>query len=185
MSNQIISLAKEKMTKAVSAYSRELATVRAGRANPAILDRVLVEYYGAPTPLNQMANISVPEARLLLITPYDKTVINDMDKAIQKADLGLNPSNDGTVIRITFPPLTEERRRDLVKSVKKLAEDAKVAVRNIRRDANDDLKKAEKNGDITEDELRGLVEDIQKQTDSHIEKIDGISKDKEKEIMEV
>ncbi len=142
MSNQIISLAKEKMTKAVSAFSRELATVRAGRANPAILDRVTVEYYGAPTPLNQMANISVPEARLLLITPYDKTVINDMDKAIQRADLGLNPSNDGTVIRITFPPLTEERRRDLVKVVKKSAEDAKVAVRNDRRDANDDLKKA-------------------------------------------
>jgi ribosome recycling factor len=185
MSNQIISLAKEKMTKAVSAFSRELATVRAGRANPAILDRVTVEYYGAPTPLNQMANISVPEARLLLITPYDKTVINDMDKAIQKADLGLNPSNDGTVIRITFPPLTEERRRDLVKVVKKSAEDAKVAVRNVRRDANDDLKKAEKNGEITEDELRGLVEDIQKQTDSHIEKIDAITKDKEKEIMEV
>lgn len=185
MSNQIISLSKERMAKAVSAFSRELATVRAGRANPAILDKVTVEYYGAPTPLNQMANISVPEARLLLITPYDKTVINEMDKAIQRADLGLNPSNDGTVIRITFPPLTEERRRDLVKVVKKSAEDAKVAVRNIRRDANDDLKKAEKNGDITEDELRGLVEDIQKQTDSHIEKIDNITKEKEKEIMEV
>ncbi|MBP0726210.1 ribosome recycling factor [Bacillus sp. RG28] len=185
MANQIISSAKEKMTKAVSAYSRELATVRAGRANPAILDKVVVDYYGAPTPINQMANISVPEARLLMITPYDKSILSEIDKAIQKADLGLNPSNDGSIIRIAFPALTEERRKDLVKVVKKYAEDAKVAVRNVRRDANDDLKKLEKNGDITEDELRGYSDDIQKQTDAHIEKIDSITKEKEKEILEV
>jgi ribosome recycling factor len=185
MGNQIISSAKEKMTKAVSAYSRELATVRAGRANPAILDKIVVDYYGAPTPINQLANISVPEARLLLISPYDKSVLTEIDKAIQKADIGLNPSNDGTIIRIAFPALTEERRKDLVKVVKKYAEDAKVAIRNIRRDANDDLKKLEKNGDITEDELRGFSDDIQKQTDAHIEKVDSITKEKEKEILEV
>lgn len=185
MANQIISSAKEKMTKAVAAYSRELATVRAGRANPAILDKVVVDYYGAPTPINQMANVSVPEARLLMITPYDKSILSEIEKAIQKADLGLNPSNDGTIIRIAFPALTEERRKDLVKVVKKYAEDAKIAVRNIRRDGNDDLKKLEKNGDITEDELRGYSDDIQKQTDAHIEKIDSITKEKEKEILEV
>lgn len=185
MAKQVLNGAKDKMEKAIGAYSRELATVRAGRANPALLDKVMVEYYGAPTSLNQLASISVPEARLLVIQPYDKTIIGSIEKAIMKADLGLTPSSDGSLIRISIPALTEERRRELVKVVKKYAEEAKVAIRNIRRDANDDLKKIEKNGEITEDELRVNTDEIQKLTDSHIAKIDAISKDKEKEIMEV
>jgi ribosome recycling factor len=185
MGQQVLSNAKEKMEKAVAAYSRELSTVRAGRASASVLDKVQVDYYGAPTPVVQLANITVPEARLLVIQPYDKTSIGDIEKAILKADLGLNPSNDGTVIRIAFPALTEERRRELVKVVKKYSEDAKVAVRNVRRDANDDLKKLEKNGDITEDDLRGYTEDIQKETDKYIAKVDDVTKNKEKEIMEV
>lgn len=176
---------KERMEKAIGAYQRELATVRAGRANPSLLDKVTVEYYGAQTPLNQIASITVPEARMLLITPYDKTALGDIEKAIQKADLGVTPSNDGNIIRITIPPLTEERRKELAKLVKKYSEDAKVAVRNIRRDANDDLKKLEKNGEMTEDELRSSTEDVQKLTDEYVSKIDEITKDKEKEIMEV
>lgn len=173
------------MEKAVAAYQRELATVRAGRANPSLLDKVTVEYYGAQTPLNQLASITVPEARMLVITPYDKTALGDIEKAIQKADLGVTPTNDGSIIRITIPPLTEERRKELAKLVKKYSEDAKVAVRNIRRDANDDLKKLEKNGEMTEDELRSSTEDVQKLTDEYVSKIDEITKDKEKEIMEV
>ncbi|MDM5156011.1 ribosome recycling factor [Bacillus sp. DX1.1] len=185
MGQQVLKATNEKMEKAVSAYSRELSTVRAGRASAAVLDKVQVDYYGAPTPVVQLANITVPEARLLVIQPYDKSSLGDIEKAILKADLGLNPSNDGTVIRIAFPALTEERRRDLVKTVKKYAEEAKVAVRNVRRDANDDLKKLEKSGDITEDDLRGYAEDIQKETDKYIAKVDEIAKNKEKEIMEV
>ncbi|MGE7200782.1 ribosome recycling factor [Bacillus haynesii] len=176
---------KERMEKAIGAYQRELATVRAGRANPSLLDKVTVEYYGAQTPLNQIASITVPEARMLVITPYDKTALGDIEKAIQKADLGVTPSNDGNIIRITIPALTEERRKELAKLVKKYSEDAKVAVRNIRRDANDDLKKLEKNGEMTEDELRSSTEDVQKLTDEYVSKIDEITKDKEKEIMEV
>ena len=185
MGQQVLKSSNEKMEKAVAAYSRELATVRAGRANASVLDKVQVDYYGAPTPVVQLANITVPEARLLVIQPYDKTSIGDIEKAILKADLGLNPSNDGTVIRIAFPALTEERRRDLVKVVKKYAEEAKVAVRNVRRDGNDDLKKLEKAGEITEDDLREYTEDIQKETDKYIAKVDEIAKNKEKEIMEV
>ncbi|KKB75576.1 ribosome recycling factor [Bacillus sp. FSL M8-0052] len=185
MSNQVMNETKERMEKAVAAYQRELATVRAGRANPSLLDKVTVEYYGAQTPLNQLSSITVPEARMLVITPYDKTALGDIEKAIQKADLGVTPTNDGSIIRITIPPLTEERRKELVKLVKKYSEDAKVAVRNIRRDANDDLKKLEKNGEMTEDELRSSTEDVQKLTDEYVSKIDEITKDKEKEIMEV
>ncbi|AGN36275.1 ribosome recycling factor [Bacillus paralicheniformis] len=185
MSTQVMNETKERMEKAIGAYQRELATVRAGRANPSLLDKVTVEYYGAQTPLNQIASITVPEARMLLITPYDKTALGDIEKAIQKADLGITPSNDGNIIRITIPPLTEERRKELAKLVKKYSEDAKVAVRNIRRDANDDLKKLEKNGEMTEDELRSSTEDVQKLTDEYVSKIDEITKDKEKEIMEV
>ena len=185
MSTQVMNETKERMQKAISAYQRELATVRAGRANPSLLHKVTVEYYGAQTPLNQIASITVPEARMLLITPYDKTALGDIEKAIQKADLGITPSNDGNIIRITIPPLTEERRKELAKLVKKYSEDAKVAVRNIRRDANDDLKKLEKNGEMTEDELRSSTEDVQKLTDEYVSKIDEITKDKEKEIMEV
>lgn len=185
MPKQVISNAKSKMEKAISAYTRELATIRAGRANASLLDKVFVDYYGAPTPINQLAGVSVPEARLLVIQPYDKTILGEIEKAILKSDLGLNPTNDGSVIRIAIPALTEERRKELVKVVKKEAEEAKIAIRNIRRDGNEDLKKLEKNGEITEDDLRGYSDDIQKITDQHISKIDDITKDKEKEILEV
>ncbi len=185
MPKSTLNQVKDKMDKAIQAYSRELATVRAGRANPALLDKVTVDYYGAPTPINQLGSINVPEARMLVIQPYDKTVLGNIEKAIIKADLGLNPSNDGSIIRIAIPALTEERRRELVKVVKKYSEDAKIAIRNIRRDGNDDLKKLEKNGDITEDELRGYTDDVQKLTDDYIAKVDSVTKEKEKEIMEV
>lgn len=185
MSAEIIKDAQERMKKAIEALGRELAKLRAGRANPAILDRVTVEYYGAETPLNQLATISVPEARLLAIQPFDKSSISDIERAILKSDLGLTPSNDGTLIRITIPPLTEERRKELVKLVKKSAEDAKVAVRNVRRDANDALKKVQKDGDLTEDELRRSTDEVQKLTDKAITDVDEVSEKKEKEIMEV
>jgi ribosome recycling factor len=185
MPKSVIANTKDRMAKAIQSYSRELASVRAGRASASLLDRITVEYYGAPTPVNQLAGISVPEARLLVIQPYDRSVLGDIEKAILKSDLGLNPSNDGTLIRIMIPQLTEERRKDLVKVVKKESEEAKIAIRNIRRDANDDLKKLEKNGEITEDAQRGYSDDIQKLTDDHIAKIDQITKDKEKEILEV
>lgn len=185
MGEQVLKNANEKMDKAIQAYTRELATVRAGRANPSLLDRVQVEYYGALTPLNQLATISVPEARLLVVQPFDKSTVSDVEKAIQKADLGLTPSNDGSVIRIAIPALTEERRAELVKLVKKYAEEAKVAVRNVRRDANDELKKLEKSGDLTEDDLRAYTDDVQSETDKRVKKIDEITKEKEKEIMEV
>jgi ribosome recycling factor len=185
MPKQVIANTKEKMTKAISAYTRELASIRAGRATAALLDKISIDYYGSPTPVNQVAGISVPEARLLVIQPYDKSILNEIEKAIQKSDLGLNPSSDGNIIRLAIPALTEERRKELVKVVKKESEEAKIAVRNVRRDANDDLKKLEKNGEITEDELRSYSEDVQKLTDDHIAKIDQITKDKEKEILEV
>src|SRR4051794_2849501 len=171
MPKQVIDKAKDKMTKAVQAYTRELAGIRAGRANASLLDRITVDYYGALTPVNQMAGISVPEARLLVIQPYDKTTLGEIEKAIMKSDIGITPTNDGSVIRLAIPALTEERRKDLVKQVKREAEDAKVAIRNVRRDANEDFKKLEKSGDITEDDLRRNGEEIQKMTDTHIEKI--------------
>ena len=185
MSQTILKQMKEKMEQAVQAFSKNLASVRAGRANPSLLDSVYVDYYGASTPLNQLANVGAPEARLLSITPYDKTALADIERAIQIADLGLSPSNDGNMIRISIPPLTEERRKDLVKVVGKYAEESRVQIRNIRRDTNDSLKKTEKNGEITEDDLRGLQDDVQKSTDDHIKQIDQLAKNKEKEIMEV
>ena len=185
MPQVVMEQTKDRMEKAIGAYSRELASIRAGRANASLLDRISVEYYGAPTPLNQMAGISVPEARLLVIQPYDKTTLGDIEKAIMKSDIGIQPTNDGTIIRLAIPALTEERRKELVKLVKKEAEEAKVAIRNVRRDANDDFKKLEKNGGITEDELRRTGEDVQKLTDANIEKIDEIAKAKENEIMEI
>lgn len=185
MPQTIIANVKERMTKAIQAYTRELASIRAGKANASLLDRITVDYYGAPTPINQLAGVSVPEARLLVIQPYDKTVLADIEKAILKSDIGLTPTSDGNLIRLLIPQLTEERRKELVKVVKKESEEAKVAVRNIRRDGNDDLKKLEKNGEITEDDLRGYSDDIQKTTDEYISKIDSITKDKEKEILEV
>ncbi len=185
MAKQVLNQTKEKMEKAVSALSRELASVRAGRASANLLDKISVDYYGALTPVNQLASISVPEARMLVIQPYDKTVLGEIEKAILKSDLGLTPANDGSIIRLSIPALTEERRKDLVKLVKKYAEEAKVAIRNIRRDGNDELKKLEKNGEITEDELRSNTDNVQKLTDEFIVKIDNVAKDKEKEIMEV
>ena len=185
MAKEVMADAKERMTKAVQAYTRELASIRAGRASASLLDKIAVEYYGVPTPINQLASISTPEARLLMIQPYDKSIVSDVEKAIMKSDLGLNPTSDGAVIRIAIPALTEERRKELVKLVKKESEEAKVAIRNIRRDANDDLKKLEKNGELTEDDLRGYTEDVQKLTDEFIAKIDQITKEKEKEILEV
>ncbi|MFZ0443799.1 MAG: ribosome recycling factor [Bacillus sp. (in: firmicutes)] len=185
MPKQAISNVKDKMAKAITGYSRELASIRAGRANASLLDRITVDYYGAPTPVNQLAGISVPEARLLVIQPYDKTSLGDIEKAILKSDLGLNPTSDGNIIRISIPALTEERRKELVKVVKKAAEEAKVVIRNVRRDGNDELKKLEKAGEITEDGLRGYSEDIQKLTDENINKIDEMTKEKEKEILEV
>lgn len=176
---------KDKMAQAVQAFSKSLATVRAGRANPSLLDSIYVDYYGASTPLNQLATVGAPESRLLVITPYDKTALSDVEKAIQKADLGLSPSNDGNVIRISVPALTEERRKDLVKVVGKYAEESRIQVRNIRRDANEQLKKVEKTGELTEDELRNSQDAVQKETDEHIAKIEQLVKGKEKEILEV
>lgn len=185
MPKQIVANAKERMNKAIGAYTRELASIRAGRATASMLDRITVDYYGAPTPINQLAGVSVPEARMLVIQPYDKSILGDIEKAILKSDIGITPSNDGSIIRLAIPQLTEERRKELVKVVKKESEDAKVAIRNIRRDANDDLKKLEKNGEITEDDQRGYSDDIQKLTDEYIIKVDQLTKDKEKEILEV
>jgi ribosome recycling factor len=177
--------AKDRMEKAIAALKRELSTLRAGRANPALLDRVQVEYYGTMTPVNQLANINTPDPRTLVIQPWDKSSIGAIEKAILKSELGLNPANDGNVIRIVIPALTEERRTELVKLTRKYGEEAKVAVRNIRRDANDEIKKMEKTAGMSEDESRRHQEDIQKSTDRFIAEIDKILADKEKEIMEV
>lgn len=185
MAKQVLDQAKEKMTKSLAAFSRELASIRAGRANASLLDRISVDYYGAPTPINQLGGISIPEARLLVITPYDKSILGEIEKAIMKSDIGITPTNDGNVIRLMIPALTEERRKELVKVVKKEAEEAKVAVRNVRRDANDELKKLEKSGGITEDDLRGYGDDIQKLTDEFIAKVDETAKEKEREILAV
>ena len=185
MPKQLIAKMEGNMSKAVQAYSRELASIRAGRANASLLDKINVDYYGVPTPINQLASISVPEARLLVVQPYDKSSIGDIEKAILKSDLGVTPNNDGELLRIVIPQLTEERRKELVKLVKKEAENAKVAIRNIRRDGNDELKKLEKNGDITEDELHSYGDDIQALTDKHIKEIDAIAAEKEEEIREV
>lgn len=176
--------AEERMEKAILSLKRDLATLRAGRTTPSLLDRIQVEYYGAPTPINQLANISTPDSRTLLIQPWDKTSLSEIERAIMKSDIGLTPANDGSIIRLSIPPLTEERRVELVKLTKKFGEEAKVAIRNIRRDANDDIKKMEKNG-ISEDESRGHQEDIQKTTDKFIAEVDKVLVSKEKEIMEV
>lgn len=177
--------AKEKMKKAAQNLQRELGQIRAGRANASLLDRITVNYYGAPTPLNQMASIQIPEARVLMITPFDKSILQDVEKAIMESDIGISPTNDGNVIRLVIPQLTEERRKELAKDVKKEAENAKIAIRNIRRDAIDEYKKQQKNGDITEDDLRGLEKDVQTLTDNSIKEVDKIAADKEKELLEV
>nr|WP_240546362.1 ribosome recycling factor [Paenibacillus artemisiicola] len=172
------------MDKAIAALKRDLSTLRAGRATPALLDRLQVEYYGALTPVNQLANINTPDSRTLLIQPWDKSSLGAIEKAIMKSDLGLTPSNDGSTIRIGIPMLTEERRSELVKMTKKFGEEAKVAIRNIRRDANDDIKKLEKT-DISEDESRRHQDDIQKTTDKFIAEVEKVLAAKEKDIMEV
>ena len=175
----------ERMKKSLNALLNELATIRAGRANPHILDDVMVDYYGTPTPLNQAANISVPEARMLQIQPWDASLLKDIEKAILVADLGLTPTNDGKIIRLVFPELTEDRRKELAKEVKKKGENAKVAIRNIRRDANDEAKKQNKDGELSDDELSNIEKDIQDATDKYIKEIDQAIEDKTKEIMTV
>jgi len=182
---EIINNSEMKMEKSVEVFKKELSTLRAGRALPTLMDRVMVNYYNTPTPINQVATISAPEPRLLLVQPWDKSIIGEIEKAILKSDLGLTPNNDGTVIRLPVPHLTEERRKELVKTVRKKAEDAKVAIRNIRREANDLLKAEEKNGKISEDNLRIAQDEVQELTKKEIEKVDQITDMKEKEIMEV
>ena len=176
---------ENKMQKTVDALSNELSSMRAGRANPAVLDKVRVNYYGVPTPVNQVANITVPEARMIIIQPWDSSLLKDVEKAIQASDIGINPSNDGRVIRLTFPPLTEERRKDLVKTVKKFGEESKIHIRNIRRDAIEEYKELKKLGEITEDDLKESEKDVQDITNDFIKKIDDVIKQKEEEIMEV
>ena len=176
---------EEKMKKTLVSLESELTTIRAGRANPHILDKLTVDYYGAPTPLQQVANITVPEARMIQIQPWESSLIKGIEKAILVSDLGLNPSNDGKVIRLVFPELTEERRKELVKDVKKKGEAAKVAVRNIRRDANDAYKKLKKEEDVSEDEIKELEEKTQKLTDKYIKDVDAAVEAKGKEIMTV
>jgi len=184
MTEAILKETKERMKKAEQSYVRELGSIRAGRANPSLLNRVNIDYYGAPTPINQVAQISVPEARVLLITPFDKSILGDLEKAINQSDIGIPPSNDGNVIRLIVPALTAERRKEIAKQVGKEAENAKVAIRNIRRDEMDSLKKAEKAGDLTEDDLREYEEEIQKLTNASVKAVDKLSEEKEKEIIE-
>ena len=176
---------QERMEKVIDNLETNYSEVRAGRANPAILNRVSVEYYGVPTPINQVASVSVPEARLIVIQPWDRNILSQIEKAIEKADIGIHPMNDGGVIRLSFPELTEERRKEIVKDVKKTAEEAKVAVRNVRRDEMDEAKAKLKNKEISEDEEKALEDKIQKETDKYVAKIDEIADKKEKEIMSV
>ncbi|SHI43140.1 ribosome recycling factor [Desulfofundulus thermosubterraneus] len=183
--NAKIAEAESHMKKTVELVKKEFASLRAGRATPALLDKVLVSYYGTPTPINQLATISVPEPRLLVIQPWDKTILPEIERAILKSDLGITPTSDGTVIRLAIPQLTQERRAELVKVVKKKAEEGRVAIRNIRRELNDKVKQQQKNGEISEDELRRTQDEIQKLTDKYIKEIDQLVSTKEQEIMQV
>ncbi|MDU6743089.1 Vegetative protein 12B [Peptoniphilus harei] len=176
---------ESRMSKSVDSLTESLQSIRAGRANTSLLDKIYVDYYGQQSPLNQVASLSAPEARLLAIQPWDATLIPEIEKAIQKSDLGITPSNDGKVIRLVIPQLTEERRKDLTKLVGKYAEEAKVSIRNIRRDAMEDIKKAEKAKEISEDDRKTYEEDIQKLTDKYIKDIDSVAEEKEKELMEI
>ena len=176
---------EQRMDKSIESLKHEFASIRTGRASVALLDKIMVDYYGSPTPINQVANISVPEPRMILVAPWDKSMIGAIEKSILQSDLGLNPGNDGTAIRLTIPQLTEERRKEIVKIVHKKAEDAKVAVRNIRRDANDVLKKEEKAKTITEDDVKDGLDQIQKLTDKKIKQIDDLKAVKEKDVLEV
>ncbi len=175
----------EKMQKSVDAYADDLSTMRAGKANPEVLSRINFEYYGAPTPLLTMANVSVTDARTIVITPYDKSTLKDMERAIQTSDLGIHPQNDGAVLRLVFPPLNEERRREMTKQISQKGENAKVAIRNIRRDANDTVKTMKKNSEMTEDEAKQSDKEVQDLTDKYIKMVDGITAAKEKEIMTI
>ena len=183
--NEELKVYEEKMEKSINAMMDEFASIRAGRANPHVLDKIKVDYYGTPTPIQQVGNISVPEARMIVIQPWEKSLIKAIEKAIQASDLGINPSNDGSVIRLVFPELTEDRRKELAKDVKKKGEAAKVAVRNIRRDANEAFKKQEKNNEISEDDLKEAEEKIQKLTDKMVAEVDKAVETKTKEIMTV
>ena len=185
MIDKILEETGERMEKSLGAFKRELAGIRTGRATTTLLDSVKVEAYGQQMPLNQVASVSVPESRLILVQPWDRTIISDVEKAIHKSDLGLVPNTDGNVIRLAIPPLTEERRHDLVKIVRKQAEEARVSVRNIRRDANDSLKKAQKDGTVSEDDSHKAMDEVQELTDKYVEQIDKTLKSKEGEIMEV
>ena len=176
---------ESRMSKSIDSLTESLQSIRAGRANTSLLDRIYVDYYGQQSPLNQVASLSAPEARLLAIQPWDATLIPEIEKAIQKSDLGITPSNDGKIIRLVIPQLTEERRKDITKLVGKYAEEAKVSIRNIRRDAMEDIKKAEKAKEISEDDRKTYEEDIQKLTDKYIKDIDGVAEEKEKELMEI
>ena len=176
---------EDKMKKTISVLESEMKTIRAGRANPAILDKVSVEYYGAPSPLTQIANVSVPDARTIMVQPWDASILADIEKAILKSDIGITPNNDGKSIRLNFPPLTEERRKEIVKDIRKKGEDSKVAIRSIRRDAMEDAKTQKKNGEITEDDVKNIEKDIQKLTDNYTKEIDSVIAGKEKEVLEV
>lgn len=180
-----IAEASKKMTKAVAATQEEFGHIRTGRASPHLLDRIHIDYYGAPTPLNQIAGISVPEARMMVISPYDKSSLSAIEKAIQQSDLGVNPNNDGSIIRLNFPPLTEDRRKVLIKQVKERAEDGKIAVRNVRRHVKDEMEKMKKDGEISEDELKRSEKELQKLTDHFVDEIDTMFTHKEKELLEV
>ncbi|MGX7417729.1 ribosome recycling factor [Carnobacterium gallinarum] len=185
MSQELLNAAKDKMKKTEEALQRELGAIRAGRANASILDRIQVDYYGAATPLNQIASITIPEARVLMVSPFDKTALQDIERALMQSDIGISPTNDGNVIRLVIPMLTEERRKELAKQVKKEGENSKVVVRNIRRDLIDVLKKAEKSKEMTEDDLRNYETEAQKLTDASIKNLDGIVAEKEKELLDV
>ena len=176
---------KERMEKSINAYQEKLSEIRAGRANPAILNKIKVDYYGTPTPINQVAGISVPEARLIVIQPWDASLLKEIEKEILKAEIGINPNNDGKVIRLAFPELNEERRKEIVKDIKKMAEESKVSIRSVRREGIDEAKKAQKDSEITEDELKSAEDQIQKLTDSKIAEIDKVLAEKEKEVMSV
>ena len=185
MVKDILGHSEESMRKSIASLQQELTGIRTGKANPALLDSIKVNYYGQLTPLKQVANIATPDHRLITIQPWDKTLVPEVEKAIQGSELGLNPQSDGTLIRLPIPPLTEERRKELVKLVKRIGEDCKIAVRNIRRETNDKLKKLEKDHEISEDELHGRQDEVQKMTDKYIEQVDEVVAAKEKEIMEI
>lgn len=182
---ELINELERKMQNAIEVLKKEFQKVRTGRANPAILDNVMVDYYGTPTPLNQVGNVSVPDPQMITISPWEKKMLGDIEKAIHKADLGLTPQNDGNIVRLPIPPLTEERRKELVKQIKKIGENAKIPIRNVRREGNDRLKKMEKDKEISQDEQKQYQDSVQKVTDKYVAEVDVLMADKEKELMEV